>query len=87
MIIATYFWRLCNDMKSALQSVAFCQGDIPNGIISLLEVALEALDNEGNRLAGACVNQALISYISSLSEDLAKDAVGGVEIRKIEAFG
>lgn len=34
-------------MRSALEIVAFTQGNKPEGIIALLEVALQALDEEG----------------------------------------
>lgn len=53
-------------MKSALRTVAFSNGNVPTGILAMLEVALEALDDEKSHMAGACVNQAIVAYSDHL---------------------
>lgn len=49
-------------MKSALELVAFSQGDRFFGTMLLLQVALEALDRDGQRIAAAYVDMAITTF-------------------------
>lgn len=48
-------------MKSAIEIVAFSQGSQTKGILSLIEVAREALDRNGYHLAAAHLDMAFLS--------------------------
>ncbi len=60
-------------MRSALQIVAFSNSTKFNGIIALLETALEALDETGQFRAAAYVDMALNAYVA---DSLAADEQG-----------
>lgn len=49
-------------MKSALELAAFSQGDRFFGTMLLLQVALEALDRDGQRIAAAYVDMAITTF-------------------------
>ena len=55
-------------MKSALKIIAFSNGDPLIGISALLEVALEALDEQGQNLAAAYVDLGLARYLEVVAE-------------------
>jgi len=52
-------------MKSALEIVAFSQGSEIAGILGLLEVAQEALDRNGEVMAAAYLDMAIIALAES----------------------
>jgi hypothetical protein len=54
-------------MKSAIKIVAFAQGCQTKGILSLIEVAREALDRNGYHLAAAHLDMAFLS-VADLAE-------------------
>lgn len=54
-------------MKSALRIVAFSNHTNREGIIALLEVALEALDREQEHLPAIYVAAALQQYVNKLN--------------------
>lgn len=52
-------------MKSALELIAFSQGDRYFGTMLLLQIALEALDRDGQRVAAAYVDLAMSTFSES----------------------
>lgn len=60
-------------MKSALKIVAFGEGDANAAIVALLETALEALDQEGLKLAAVHVDWALAILASGLDVSLKEE--------------
>jgi len=49
-------------MKSALELIAFSKGDRYLGTMLLLQVALKALDEDGQQMAAAYVDLAITSF-------------------------
>ena len=58
-------------MKSALELVAFSQGDRYFGTMLLLQVALEALESDGQQIAAAYVDMAISNFTENWDAALA----------------
>ena len=68
-------------MKSALKLVAFARGNRADGIVALLEIALEALDKAGYAQAALSVDLALNQCVAALK---AEDAAEFDEIQPLQ---